>query len=129
MFFINFPSKMERRNYKIIKILFYLMKSNKFLKLSLGVLIAFPLSLIIGNEIHANNFIESSEYELFNNNLLACGGGGGGSSPAAKAAAKVKRAKGQLSFKKRQLSKLAAAGEDTTKLEADIAELEAILAK
>jgi hypothetical protein len=106
------------------------MKLNKVLKLSLGVLIAFPLSFIVGNELLANNFIEKSEYELFNNNLLACGGGGGGgASPAAKAAAKAKQAKGKLNFKKRQLSKMAAAGEDTTKLQAEIAELEAILAK
>ena len=104
------------------------MKLNKVLKLSLGALIAFPLSFIVGNEIHANNFSEKSGYELSNNNLLACGGGGGGASPAAKAAAKAKKAKGKLNFKKRQLSKMAAAGEDTTKLEAEIAELEAILA-
>ena len=104
------------------------MKLNKVLKLSLGALIAFPLSFIVGNEIHANNFSESG-YELSNNNLLACGGGGGGASPAAKAAAKAKQAKGKLNFKKRQLSKMAAAGEDTTKLEAEIAELEAIIAK
>ena len=105
------------------------MELNKVLKMSLGVLIAFPLSFIVGNEIHANNFSEKLEYELFNNNLLACGGGGGGASPAAKAAAKAKQAKGKLNFKKRQLSKMAAAGEDTTKLEAEISELEAILAK
>jgi len=105
------------------------MKLNKFFKLSLGVLIALPLSLIVGNELYANAFTEKSEYELFNNNLLACGGGGGGASPAAKAAAKVKQAKGKLNFKKRQLSKMAAAGEDTTKIEAEIAELEAIIAK
>ena len=104
------------------------MKLNKVLKLTLGILIAFPLSFIVGNEIHANNFSEKSGYELSNNNLLACGGGGGGASPAAKAAAKAKQAKGKLNFKKRQLSKMAAAGEDTTKLEAEIAELEAILA-
>ena len=106
------------------------MKLNKVLKLSLGLLIAFPLSFIVGNELLANNFTEKSEYELFNNNLLACGGGGGGgASPAAKAAAKAKQAKGKLNFKKRKLSKMAAAGEDTTKLQAEIAELEAILAK
>ena len=105
------------------------MKLNKVFKLSLGALIAFPLSFIVGNEIHANNFSEKSGYELSNNNLLACGGGGGGASPAAKAAAKVKQAKGKLNFKKRQLSKMAAAGEDTTKIEAEIAELEAIIAK
>ena len=60
---------------------------------------------------------------------LCGGGGGGGSSPAAKAAAKKKSAKAKLSFKKRALSKAAAAGEDTTKLAAEIAELEAFIAK
>ncbi len=106
------------------------MKLNKILKLSLGVLIFFPLSLIVSNEIHANIFTERFEYEISNDNLLACGGGGGGgSSPAAKKAAKAKKAKAKLSFKKRQLSKMAAAGESTTKLEAEIAELEALLAE
>ena len=105
------------------------MKLNKTLKISLGVLIALPLSFIFGNEIFANNITERFEYELSNDNLLACGGGGGGSSPAAKAEAKVKKAKAKLSFKKRALSKAAAAGEDTSKLEAEIAEIEAQLAK
>ena len=44
-------------------------------------------------------------------------------------AKKLKQAKGKLSFKKRQLSKMAAAGESTTELEAEIAELEALIAK
>ena len=105
------------------------MKFNKSLKLSLGVLIAFPLSFFVGNELFANHLTERFEYELFNDNLLACGGGGGGgSSPAAKAAKKAKQAKAKLSFKKRALSKAAAAGEDTSKLAAEIAELEALLA-
>ena len=104
------------------------MKLNKALKFSLSVLIAFPLSLIAGNKMLANNLIERFEYESSKENLLACGGGGG-SSPAAKAEKKAKQAKGKLNFKKRQLSKMAAAGEDTTKLEAEIAELEAELAK
>jgi ribose 1,5-bisphosphokinase PhnN len=70
--------------------------------------------------------------ELHNNNLIACGGGGGGgggSTKAAKAAKKAKQTKAKLSFKRRALSKAAAAGEDTSKLEAEIAELEAIVAK
>ena len=104
------------------------MKLNKALRLSLGTLILFPLSFFIGNELLANHFPERFEYELSQDKLLACGGGGG-SSPAAKAAKKVKQAKAKLSFKKRQLSKAAAAGEDTTKLEAEIAELEALLAE
>ena len=104
------------------------MKLNKALKFSLGVLIAFPLSFIAGNKLLANNLIERFEYESSNKNLLACGGGGG-SSPAAQAEKRAKQAKGKLNFKKRQLSKMAAAGQDTTKLEAEIAELEAQLAK
>ena len=105
------------------------MKLKKTLRFTLGLLIAFPLSLIVGNEILANNLIERFEYKSSKDNLLACGGGGGGSSPAAKAEKRAKQAKGKLNFKKRQLSKMSAAGEDTTKLEAEIAELEAQLAK
>ena len=105
------------------------MKLSKSLKLSLGVLIAFPLSLVVGNEILANNLTERFDYEISNDELLACGGGGGGASPAAKAAAKAKKTQAKISFKKRQLSKAAAAGEDTTKLQAEIAELEASLVK
>ena len=41
----------------------------------------------------------------------------------------MKQAKAKLSFKKRALSKAAAAGEDTSKLEAEIAELESIIAE
>ena len=105
------------------------MKLNKALKVSLGILICFPLSFFVGNEVIANHLTETFEYELNNENLLACGGGGGGASPAAKAAKKAKQAKAKLSFKKRSLSKAAAAGQDTSKLEAEIAELEALLAK
>ena len=104
------------------------MKLNKALKLSLNLLVVFPLSFFVGNELLANHLTERFEYELFNDNLLACGGGGGGSSPAAKAAKKAKQVKAKLSFKKRALSKAAAAGEDTSKLAAEIAELEALLA-
>ena len=104
------------------------MKLKKVLKLSLGALVAFPLSFFIGNELLANNFNERFDYEFHNDNLIACGGGGGGGkSPAAKAAAKVKKAKAKLSFKKRALSKAAAAGEDTSILQAEIAELEALI--
>ena len=108
------------------------MKLNKALKLSLGILVAFPLSFFVGNELLANNLTERFEYKSSNDNLLACGGGGGGggaSTPAAKAAKKAKRAKAKLGVKKRQLAKAAAAGEDTSKLAAEIAELEALLAK
>ena len=104
------------------------MKLNKLLKLSLGALVVFPLNFFVGNELLANHPTERFEYKLFNDNLLACGGGGGGASPAAKAAKKAKQAKAKLSFKKRALSKAAAAGEDTSKLAAEVAELEALLA-
>jgi hypothetical protein len=105
------------------------MKLNKALKLSLGILVAFPMSFIVTSELLANNLTERFEYELHNDKLLACGGGGGGSSPAAKRAAKKKKAVAKLNFKKRALSKAAAAGEDTSKLASEIAELEALLAK
>ena len=105
------------------------MKLKKVLELSLGALVAFPLSFFVGNELLANNLNERFDYEFHNDNLIACGGGGGGKSPAAKAAAKVKKAKAKLNFKKRALSKAAAAGEDTSKLQAEIAELEDLIAK
>jgi len=108
------------------------MKLNKFFQLSLGAVFAVPLSLF-GGEILANHFSDSVEYGMYNDQLLACGGGGGGgggsSSPAAKAAKAAKRAKAKIGVKKRKLSKAAAAGEDTSKLEAEIAELEALLAE
>ena len=87
------------------------------------------MSFFIGNELHANNFTERFDYILNNDSLLACGGGGGGKSPAEKAEAKKKKAKAKLSFKKRALSKAAASGEDTSKLESEIAELEVLIAK
>ena len=95
-------------------------------------MVALPISFFIGNELLANNLTGRFEYGIENNNLLACGGGGGGgggASPAAKAAKKAKQAKAKLSFKQRKLSKMAAAGEDTTQLQAEIAELEALIAK
>ena len=105
------------------------MKLNKSLKLSLVALIAFPLSFFVGNELLANHLTEKFDNQIYNDNLIACGGGGGSSTPAAKAAKKAKQAKAKLNFKKRALSKAAAAGEDTSKLEAEIAELEATIAK
>ena len=78
----------------------------------------------------ANNLTERFGYDISNNNLIACGGGGGGgSSPAAKKAAKEKKTKAKISFKKRQLSKMAAAGEDTSSLQAEIKKLEAAIAE
>jgi len=105
------------------------MKLKKALKLSFGVLVAFPLSFFVGNDILANHLKGNFEYELSNETLLACGGGGGSMSPTVKKAQKAKKAKAKLLFKKKQLSKMAAKGESTTKLEAEIAELEALLAK
>ena len=100
------------------------MKLNKFLKLSLGIFFALPTSIFFGNEMLANYLTEKINYEIQNDNLLACGGGGGGSSPAARKAKKEKRAKAKLNFKKRQLSKMAAAGEPTSDLQAEIKALE-----
>ena len=104
------------------------MKLNKFLKLSLGILFALPTSIFFGNEMLANQLAEKINYEIQNDNLLACGGGGGGggggSSPAARKAKKAKKAKAKLNFKKRQLSKMAAAGEPISDLQAEIEELE-----
>ena len=106
------------------------MKSNKALKISLGALIIFPLSFFVGNELLANHLTEKFDNQINNDNLIACGGGGGGgSNPAAKAAKKAKQAKAKIMAKKRALSKAAAAGEDTSKLAAEIAELEAIIAE
>jgi len=105
------------------------MKLNKALKISLGIFIAFPFSFFVGNKVLANHLTDSLANELYNETLISCGGGGGGSTPAAKAAKKLKQAKAKLSFKKRQLSKMAAAGESTTQLEAEIAELEALISE
>ena len=103
------------------------MKLNKFFQLSLGVLFTVPLSLF-GTELLANHFLESVEYEIHNgNHLLACGsGGGGGGKPGAM---KSKKLSTKLNFKKRQLSKAAAAGEDTSSLQAEIEKLEASIAE
>ena len=104
------------------------MKSNKFLRLSLGIFFALPISIFFGNEILANHLAEKIDFQLHNDNLLACGGGGGGggggSSPAARKAKKAKKAKAKLNFKKRQISKMAAAGEPTSALQAEIEALE-----
>ena len=105
------------------------MKSNKFFQISLGVLFTVPLSLF-GTELLANHFSESVEYEIHNeNHLLACGGGGGGGGGAKPGAMKTKKLTTKLNFKKRQLSKAAAAGEDTSSLQAEIQKLEAEIAE
>ena len=102
------------------------MKLNKFFQLSLGAIFAVPLSLF-GGVILANHFSDSVEYGMYNDQLLACGGGGGGggSKPGA---LKTKKLTTKLNFKKRQLSKAAAAGEDTSSLQAEIKKLEAAIA-
>ncbi len=106
------------------------MKLNKFFQLSLGALFTVSLSLF-GTELFANHFSESVEYEMHNeNHLLACGGGGGGGGGGGKPGAmKSKKLTTKLNFKKRQLSKAAAAGEDTSTLQAEIQELEASIAE
>ena len=104
------------------------MKLNKFLKLSFGIFFTLPTSIFFGNEILANHLAEKINFEIHNDNLLACGGGGGGggggSSPADRKAKKAKKAKAKLNFKRRQLSKMAAAGEPTKDLLAEIEVLE-----
>ena len=105
------------------------MKLNKFFQISLGALFAVPLSLF-GTELLANHFSESVEYEIHNeNHLLACGGGGGGGGGAKPGAMKSKKLTTKLNFKKRQLSKAAAAGEDTSLLQAEIQKLEDSIAE
>ena len=105
------------------------MKLNKFSQLTLGALFAVPLSLS-GGEILANHFSDSFEYQIHNeNHLLACGGGGGGGGGGKPGALKTKKLNSKLNFKKRQLSKAAAAGEDTSSLQAEIKKLEAAIAE
>ena len=105
------------------------MKVNKIAKLSLGVLFSIPLSVFFG-EIFANHLSDSVEYEMHNeSHLLACGGGGGGGGGSKPGALKTKKLTSKLNFKKRQLSKAAAAGEDTSSLQAEIKKLEAAIAE
>ena len=108
------------------------MKFNKFLKFTLGAVFALPVTIFFGNEISATNFSESYEFQSSEETMLACGGGGGGGggggSPADKKKAAAKKAKVKLNFKKRKLAEKSAAGEDTTKLQSEIAALEAVIA-
>ena len=104
------------------------MKSNKFFKLSLGTLFAFSVSLFCG-EILANHSPSSVEYEMYNEQMLACGGGGGGGGGSKPGALKTKKLNTKLNFKKRQMAKAAAAGEDTSALQAEINKLEAAIAE
>ena len=106
------------------------MKLNKIFKLSLGVLFAIPTSFFLGGEILASHFSSSDEPLMHNeNHLLACGGGGGGGGGNKPGALKTKKLTSKLNFKKRQLSKAAAAGEDTSSLQAEIKNLEASIAE
>ena len=105
------------------------MKFNKFFKLSLGLFFALPISILFGNEMLANHLSDKVNYELNHENLLACGGGGGGGGGNKPGALKTKKLTTKVNFKKKQLSKKAAAGEDTSALKAEIKELEAKLAE
>ena len=104
------------------------MKLNKFLKLSLGIFFALPISILFGNEMLANHLSDKVNYELNHENLLAWGGGGGGGGNKP-GALKTKKLTTKVNFKKKQLSKKAAAGEDTSALKAEIKELESKLAE
>ena len=105
------------------------MKLNKLFKFSLGALFAFP-TIFLGSEIFARHFSDNVLYEMHNeNHLLACGGGGGGGGGGKPGAQKTKKLTSKLNFKKRQLSKAAAAGEDTSSLQAEIKKLEAAIAE
>ena len=104
------------------------MKLNKIFKLSIGGLFAIPVSFFLGGEIIASHYSDSVEPVMHNeNHLLACGGGGGGGNKPGEL--KTKKLTSKLNFKKRQLSKAAAAGEDTSSLQAEIKNLEAKLAE
>ena len=105
------------------------MKLNKLFKLSLGTLFAVP-TIFLGSEILANHLSDKILYEIHNDtHILACGGGGGGGGGGNKPGAlKAKKLTSKLNFKKRQLSKAAAAGKDTSALKAEIKELEAEIA-
>ena len=104
------------------------MQLNKFFKLSIGALFAIPISFF-GGEILANHFTDIAEYEMHKDQLLACGGGGGGGGGNKPGALKTKKLTNKLNFKKRQLSKAAAAGEDTSSLQAEINKLESEIAE
>ena len=104
------------------------MQLNKFFKLSIGALFAIPISFF-GGEILANHFTDSAEYEIHKDQLLACGGGGGGGGGNKPGALKTKKLTNKLNFKLRQLSKAAAAGQDTSSLQAEINKLKAAIAE
>ena len=104
------------------------MKLNKFFKLSIGALFALPISAFLGGGLLANHTPDGMGNEIFyENHLLACGGGGGGGNKPG--ALKAKKLNTKLNFKKRQLSKAAAAGEDTSALQAEIKALESAISE
>ena len=106
------------------------MKLKKLFKISLGAIFAIP-TIFLGTEILANHFSNDVIHEMHNeNHLLACGGGGGGGGGGNKPGAiKAKKLTSKLNFKKRQLSKAAAGGKDTSALQAEIKELESAIAE
>ena len=105
------------------------MKLNKFFKLPLSALLSIPINFFFGGEILANNYTRSIEYEILNDTFLlvyGSGGGGGGGKPGS---LKIKKLNSKLNFKKRELSKAAAAGEDTSLLQAEIKKLKSVIAE
>ena len=105
------------------------MKFNKLFKISIGAFFAIP-TIFLGTEILANHFSDDFLYKMHNDNhLLACGGGGGGGGGGKPGALKTKKLTSKLNFKKRQLSKAAAAGKDTSSLQAEIQKLEDSIAE
>ena len=105
------------------------MKLKKLFKISLGAIFAIP-TIFLGTEILANHFSNDVIHQMNNeNHLLACGGGGGGGGGNKPGALKAKKLTSKLNFKKRQLSKAAAAGKDTSALQAEIKELESAIAE
>ena len=107
------------------------MKLNKFFKLSIGVLFALPISAFLGGGLLADHKPDSLGNEIFyENHLLACGGGGGGGGGGSKPGAlKTKKLNSKLNFKKRQLSKAAAEGKDTSALQAEIKAIESAISE
>ena len=107
---------------------FQKMKLNKFFKLSLSLL-SMPINFFFVGETLAYNYSRSVECEIQNDTFLlvyGSGGGGGGGKPGS---LKIKKLNSKLNFKKRELSKAAAAGEDTSLLQAEIKKLKSAIAE
>ena len=105
------------------------MKLNKFFKLSLSSLLSMPINFFFVGETLAYNYSRSVECEIQNDTFLlvyGSGGGGGGGKPGS---LKIKKLNSKLNFKKRELSKAAAAGEDTSLLQAEIKKLKSAIAE